>query len=185
LELFISKPASAQIRTEEISVYVGLIDELLKENSDNSNPIILTTTRSLSQSLLTVKTKKISKLLPAATTSVISDFLDVGEKVQHFKIPRTVTSPSKRLFTLSEKSYLQLFDESIKLQERWKNFKRQFPKSQSLITFSRVGIDKEKKQALVLLSTSSSGQYGAGDLFLLSKESGHWKILQQVNIWIT
>ncbi|MBC3875487.1 hypothetical protein [Undibacterium flavidum] len=185
MNLFIDRPALAQIRSEEISVYTDLVKALSKENPQNPVLVILAKTRPLSQSLLTSKADEISGLMPIATKSVISDFLNVGEKELHFDIQKLTSTLGNRVIALSEKDYIKLFNGSMKLKEAWKNFYRQFPKSHSLIKFSRVGIDKEGRQALVLLSISSGGQFGAGDLFLLSKENGRWKITQQVNIWIT
>ncbi|MFZ6816817.1 hypothetical protein [Undibacterium sp. Ji22W] len=183
--LSIAAPVSAQIRSDETKVYAVLINELSKENLPNSTTVMLTKTRPLSQCLLTSKADEISRLIPTATKSVISDFLNVGEKEMHFDIPKPSSSSGNSLISLSENDFVTLFKRSIKLNEAWKDFFRQFPKSHSLITFSRVGLDSESKQALVLRSTTSGGQFESGDLFLMFKKKGRWKISERVNIWIT
>jgi hypothetical protein len=183
--LSIVAPASAQIRSDETKVYAVLINQLSKENLPNSTEVVLTKTIPLSKGMLISKADEISKFMPTATKSVISDFLSISEKEMHFDIPKPNSQSSRRVISLSEKDFVTLFKESNKLHESWNRFFHQYPKSNGLITFSRVGFDKESKQALVLLTTLSDGKFESGDLFLLLKKNGLWKISERVNIWIT
>ena len=51
-------------------------------------------------------------------------------------------------------------------------------------SFSRVGFNKSRSQALVIGGTHCEPEGGGGHLFLLVKENSNWKIKGRVRLWI-
>ncbi len=178
-------PSFAQVRKEESLVYSKIVDRVADETPKKVTVVISGKTTALSNTLLGTNAKAIASLVPAATNSVISDFLSVGERQDEILISDSSSRSQKMLRVLSSTQYENIFSKSLEPDERWRRFKQKFPKSLGLITFSRVGLDLANKQALVLMFTSSGGRFEAGTLVLLIQKHGHWEISNQANVWIT
>jgi hypothetical protein len=67
----------------------------------------------------------------------------------------------------------------------WEEFYQLYPKSQGIMSVSRIGFNPSKTQALVYVGNVCGGLCGIGDFFLLRKESGKWRIQTQLNAWIS
>lgn len=178
-------PSFAQVRKVESLVYSEIVDRMWDEMPKKVPIVVSGKTTALSYTLLGTNAKEIAKLVPAATESVIFDFLGVGERQDEILISDLYPRSTKKLIVLSPMRYRKIFSSSVELDERWRNFERQFPKSLGLITFSRVGLDFANKQALVLMVTSSGGRFEAGTLVLLIRKHGGWKISDRTDVWIT
>lgn len=79
-----------------------------------------------------------------------------------------------------------IFGEDTK--KGWKVFYTKYPGSCGIITISRVGFDKEKKQALVYVTHTSGPLCGYGMYVLLTKRRflwrDYWTIQRKVVVWI-
>lgn len=67
---------------------------------------------------------------------------------------------------------------------RWDHFHARFPESTGWIALSPVGLSKDARQALVEVSSMSGGLDGVGDLVLLGKDGGVWRIRKKIRLWI-
>lgn len=65
----------------------------------------------------------------------------------------------------------------------WDDFYFQYPKSQGVLTLSRVGFNAAGDKALVCASTQAYALAGAGYAVVLSLENGLWKVVNQVMLW--
>jgi len=65
----------------------------------------------------------------------------------------------------------------------WDNFYFQYPKSQGVLTLSRVGFNAQADKALVCTSTQVYTMAAAGYAVVLSLENGVWKVMNQVTLW--
>ena len=69
--------------------------------------------------------------------------------------------------------------------EYWDSFYRRFPDSPGLIHVSRVGFDREAKQALVYIGRTCGFLCGDGYLVLLVSEHGKWTIEGKYMCWVS
>jgi hypothetical protein len=70
-------------------------------------------------------------------------------------------------------------------RDGWQSFYNQYPDAPGITTLSRVGFNSTLDQALVYVGTMSHYLAGAGYYVLLVKESGVWKVDQQMMTWIS
>jgi hypothetical protein len=70
-------------------------------------------------------------------------------------------------------------------QTGWDTFYEQYPKSQGVMTLSRVGFNRAMDQALVYVGNQSYWLAGAGYYVLFVKENGTWQLAQEVMTWIS
>jgi hypothetical protein len=73
----------------------------------------------------------------------------------------------------------------VKRPGGWEEFSRLYPKSQGVVSLSRIGFNSSKTQALVYVGNVCGGRCGEGNFFLLVKEAGKWKIQDELNVWIS
>ncbi|HLW99808.1 MAG TPA: hypothetical protein VKR82_14260 [Candidatus Acidoferrales bacterium] len=64
-------------------------------------------------------------------------------------------------------------------------FNRLYPKSQGFMSLSRIGFSPNKTQALVYVANVCGGLCGTGELYLLCKVDGKWKIQNELMVWIS
>ena len=83
---------------------------------------------------------------------------------RHFDIKR-------RYILVSEKELDAFFKEG---GGWWEEFYRKYPKSTGIATFSRVGFNADRTQALVYQGHSCGGLCGGGSYLLLVKSNGVW-----------
>ncbi len=175
----------AQIRDEEIEVYAALFNHLSKENQTQATIIVLSKTRTLSQNMLGGSAIEIKKSIPEATESVITDLLRVGEQQSDFDIPARFVRNGLAFSMLSQKTYFGIFSDTRNLDENWKLLHSRYTKPARLFSFSRAGIDSDKKQALFVFSSKSGGRSGIGFLVLMQKKWWRWEVVRIENIWVS
>ncbi len=64
-------------------------------------------------------------------------------------------------------------------------FYRLYPKSTGFMSVSRIGCNSAKTQALVYIGNLCGGLCGTGQVFLLVKEGGAWKVQYVTMTWIS
>ncbi len=97
------------------------------------------------------------------------------------KLENNFTFRGKVIF-LSEKEQKQVFRKG---QDGWTRFNKKYPKAKRIISFSRVGFNQERTQALVSVSMSCGGQCGEGGFILLQKENGKWNVQKDIGLWFS
>lgn len=168
--------ARGQMTGDEHSVYSDLF-ERLSRNENNRNFVI----RNRTEPVLiqdAVLFKKFGKGIvdnfnsQNSTSSIIeNNFGDkqnvsvVGDEVND------ILKPLERDFGKKE-------------QTNWAEFRRKY-NTEAILSVSRVGFDKAKLRALLLLGSSSGWTGGDGFYYLMKRENGHWRVKMKVRAWIS
>lgn len=86
----------------------------------------------------------------------------------------------KPIVNIIEEDRIELFGKNSPYPDLAKRFGAEYR-----ISFSRVGFNKNKNQALVhvVFRSNTSLKYMFGYLFLISKENGEWIIKQRIKSW--
>lgn len=89
----------------------------------------------------------------------------------------------RRYVFISEEEINTIFD---KRGFGWDKFYQKYPGSGGFLTFSRVGFNADKTQALVYQSYSCGDLCGGGTYYLLTKENGIWTVKGSVGpAWVS
>jgi hypothetical protein len=83
------------------------------------------------------------------------------------------------------KSIEGLFEPAVDLDEAWKKFYRQYPRSNGYFRVSRVGFNRAQDQALVHTSWMCNQRCGEGRYVLLVKRDGEWKVEDTYTQWVS
>ncbi|MFZ6800703.1 hypothetical protein [Undibacterium sp. Di24W] len=177
--------ANAQIRREEVEAYAALLNHLSIEYASQASIIIRSKTTDLSPHILSNSVSEIKRLLPEATEYVITDLLHADKQQSNFEIPVRFVRSELKFAMLSQQTYFDIFSESRTLEESWKLFYSRYPKTTGLFSFSRAGIDLEKKQVLFTYARSAGGRAGSGYLVLMQQKWWRWEVARIANIWIS
>lgn len=88
---------------------------------------------------------------------------------------------------ISNEEFEEIFKEDA--DEGWKVFYTKYPGSRGIMTISRVGFDKGKRQAFVYVTHTSGSLCGYGVYILLTKRKFLWKtiwvIQRKVVAWVS
>jgi hypothetical protein len=83
---------------------------------------------------------------------------------------------------ISRKEVDEIFKKN---QDGWAEFYKRHPQSSGIWSFSRVGYNIAKNEALVYLAHSCGMLCGTGHLYLLTKEDGGWVVKNKLMLWIS
>lgn len=64
-------------------------------------------------------------------------------------------------------------------------FRKKYPDTRCVITFSRIGFDDNKLKAIVYSESWCGPLSGAGDYYALTRVGGFWKIDKRLNCWVS
>jgi hypothetical protein len=67
----------------------------------------------------------------------------------------------------------------------WPAYYKQFPRSQGLLTFSRVGFSADGTQAFFYYSNRCEGLCGTGECVIMKRHDGRWAIQQEIGMWVS
>jgi hypothetical protein len=83
---------------------------------------------------------------------------------------------------LNQKDFDSFFGQN---GQGWKAYYLAYPKSQGVLTLSRVGFNARGDKALVYAGNMAFALAGAGYAIVLGQENGQWRVLNQVMLWIS
>jgi hypothetical protein len=89
----------------------------------------------------------------------------------------------KKIVFINSEKIRELF--SSVTSDGWENFYKEFGKAQGVTTFSRVGYNKSKTQALVYNGTQSKWLVGAGYYDLFEFRHGKWIQISSYRAWVS
>jgi len=115
--------------------------------------------------------KEISARMPLLEEETLLDFN------KNFTITDTLRNTfnvKKKIILLSQKEINRFFSGSN--TEGWNNFYKQYPKTQGITTFSRIGYNKNKTQALIYYWTQTRGLGGGGYYVLYVRKHDKWAL---------
>lgn len=79
----------------------------------------------------------------------------------------------------------KIFEKTKDLDNAWRIFYTKYKKAQGITTFSRIGYNKERTQALVYHGTGQGSLAGEGYYSLCEIRFGHWKEISRTEVWIS
>lgn len=168
-----TKANAADIEREEQAVYSVVVHSgdgpavLLRETSadiSNDDP---------AQSLDYIKSG-----LPSASKETLNSFVDRNKE-------STQLAPDMQLdmeyVLLSHDERQNIFTQA----DGWDTFYEKYPGSGGYTSLSRVGFNDTLDQAVVYAGNMAGPLMGAGFYYLLEKQGGEWRIIEQVMAWIS
>jgi hypothetical protein len=115
--------------------------------------------------------KGISARMPLLEEETLLDFN------KNFIITDTLRNDfnvKKKIILLSQKEIHRIFSDPN--TDGWNIFYKQYPKTQGITTFSRVGYNKNKTQALIYYWTQTYGLGGGGYYVLYVRKHHKWSL---------
>lgn len=89
----------------------------------------------------------------------------------------------KKIVFINSEKIQELF--SSVTSDGWENFYKEYGKTQGVTTFSRIGYNKNKTQALVYHGTQSQWLIGAGYYDLFEFRRGRWFRISSYKAWVS
>ena len=89
--------------------------------------------------------------------------------------------PEGRLVCLDDEAFHHVFRD----REGWERFRREFPHSDGTLRFSRLGLDRGVKQALIYAGQQFDWNVGSGGYRLSSKRDGSWTEGAKLGAWLS
>jgi hypothetical protein len=133
-------------------------------------------------------------LLPYAYLSeeAFSDFKAKNKEQYRLENKLSVTTPC--VFISKEKedslfptAHITSIDSNSieQMQNNWNQFYQQYPGMHGIVTFSRVGFNSDKSQAVVYVRYDGGIMTHRGEYFVFAHKNGSWEIQTQKLIWIS
>ena len=89
--------------------------------------------------------------------------------------------PGGQLVCLDDEAFRHVFRDG----EGWGRFRREFPRSDGTLRFSRVGLDRGVTQALIYAGQQFDWNVGSGGYRLFTKRDGSWTEGARVGAWLS
>ena len=128
--------------------------------------------------------QELKKGFPNASDAVIADFLLANKSSAELRLSEKLLKPYVRL-ELVDKARIDTIFEAKPFDKNWTRFYKEFPTSNGVMQFSRVGYDATRKQALLYMQNGCGSRCGAGVLVLMQSRLGIWRRIKGVNVWVS
>jgi hypothetical protein len=173
-----------EIEAEEYAVYSALINQGTEE--ENANRLLVIVKQPTPWVGFVEKERDsfyedLLKSSPALMAETVNDLKAKNKDHPQFTRRFNITRP---YVLVSEQELESLFSKHG--IGGWEKFYEKYPESRGYATFSRIGFNPEKTQALVYRGHSCGGLCGGGSYILLVKINGAWTIKGNVGpIWVS
>jgi hypothetical protein len=124
--------------------------------------------------------KSLLKKAPALQQTTIDAFREAGSKQAFLR--RRSLHPSIDCELVTPAQLEPIFCKHCGF---WPAYYKQFPGSQGILTFSRVGFSADGTQALFYLSNRCGDLCGTGMYVLMENRNGRWTIEKEIEMWIS
>ena len=121
----------------------------------------------------------VQRVLPGIQDETVADFRAKGKEPVKLENLLCAKVPC---ILLSRDEMHAIFSVS---GDGWNSFYKKYPGAQGILSFSRIGFNKRRNQALVCVGNQASYKMGAGHLVFLAKKDGAWVIVKEVTLWIS
>jgi hypothetical protein len=173
-----------EISNEEYAVYSAVINKMFaggKVTFDTQAKVKLLVIAD--QNITTLRAyppENISfERLPELSEETFDDFVQKNKEIQKLKDNFKIELER----TLIKKTEIeQIFKDR---ENGWEKFYKSFPDSGGYIGLSRVGLDKEKKQAVVYMEHNCGDLCASGYFLLLAKGKEGWEVVKGYMPWIS
>jgi hypothetical protein len=118
---------------------------------------------------------------PETSRDFESKTKDACELVDKFTLPVPYS-------LVSEETLRKIFDnekDGKPNEEGWHQFYKEYQGAPGAISFTRVGFNAKKDQALLYVAQQGDFLGGSGRFFVLSKLNNTWKIEKEVILWLS
>ncbi|NCN39355.1 MAG: hypothetical protein COY38_04110 [Candidatus Aenigmarchaeota archaeon CG_4_10_14_0_8_um_filter_37_24] len=167
-----------EIENEEYTIYSSLIDGMYA--TDQVDLIVIMDHASLGgHESLDQTLNYVSQQIPEIEKDTLDDYKI--KNTQNYPLENSFNIKAK-VILISQVDFDRIFRPDI---DGWEQFYKIYPKSQGIMTLSRVGFNKEKDQALVYAGNQAHYLAGRGYYVLLTKENDIWGIKKDVMTWIS
>lgn len=167
------------IQPEEYQVYSTIIDYLINDYYDylNIRMVVITKFTNIEyyKRVILNSHDYLYEKIPGVDIETIQDFRERNQKRNYLR--RKFKKLYKEYKLISEEELETIFSVGV---YGWNEFNKKHPGSYGYFSFSRVGFNSEKDQALVCVSHTRGTLRGFGDIYLLSFDGGVWLIEQYV-----
>jgi len=177
--------AEAEFDNEEYVVYSTLLSGI--DETKDGKPVKLsvlndqTEDASLERCPWDSVIKSPNGTIPSDVESIIKDY-KAKNKEPH-KLSRALDL--KINYLLVGRREFNSYFEGGRVDEGWQAFYGKYSDSSGYITFSRVGFNQSKTQALIYLDLHCGELCGVGGHIFLSKEKGEWKVIGGKLCWMS
>ena len=170
--------ASRDSEAEEYSVYAALIGPMFIDDLVRSVVIKDHTTADLPDpDDRAGRLEQLRGKMPALSPKTVRDYLAKNQESHALSNRFDLKTP---VVLLSNHEKNMLFQSS----SGWDELYAKYPRSQGLMTLSRVGFDPGMRQALVYIGNERWWMRGAGYYVLLVRENNVWSIKDKDVAWI-
>jgi len=165
---------------EAYAVYATLINQMYVK--DQVEQIVIknqTSLDSFNDDELEKIFQYVARKLPTLQPATLSDFQ--AKNKQPHSLNESFNLRTKTVLIDKEEENQLLYEGN----GSWLVFYERYPKSQGLLTLSRVGFNPEMNQALVYAGNQSGPKTGAGYYVLLTKEGDTWIVKGKYGAWVS
>jgi hypothetical protein len=160
----IGRASADKISSEEYSVYSSLINSRFV--SRKTKLVVLEGRTQFDDHMVTIPKEFENDLRPKTSTN--------------YTLQRRLHIRAKYLL-LTQAQLDAIFERD--LREAWKIFWKRY--DTGLLAFSRVGFNDTKTKAFVYVADVCGALCGYGRTFVLEKQNGAWKIVEEKQVWIS
>ena len=171
--------ASDNLDDLDYRLYSLILDELFPETE---NLVVNQDTPAVSASLGREYIQSLKEAYPEMDTTVFWDYILVNDTVYYLENKFSVAS--KKVSLISNEEIQYIFN-TMDINKGWEEFYRRFPNSTGTISFSRIGYNTDKTQAMVDMGNMYASLGGEGRLIFLKLENNEWKITNAILTWIS
>jgi hypothetical protein len=171
------------IEDEEYAVYAALINENTTDENINRPLVIKDQPTAWMGSLEEEKNTFYEDLQKSSSILLEETVDDLRAKNKETHTFGRRFDIKRQYILVSEKEIDDIFKKG---GGWWEEFYRRYPETRGFVTFSRVGFNADKTQALVYQAHSCGGLCGGGGYVLLVKVNGVWKSKGTVGpVWVS
>jgi hypothetical protein len=121
--------------------------------------------------------------IPGLDTTLLTDFADKNDTSRN--LDNKFIIQSKKVVLVTRQQIHEIFTGNGGVNDGWEAFYRLYPNSSGEIVFGCIGYNASHTRALVEMGNMYASLGGEGQVIYLAKESGHWKLVKSVVIWVS
>jgi hypothetical protein len=167
-----------RVTSEDYAVYSAILLDMEKLASSHNKPILIIFGETRSTEYYNPPTWDARPPVPQAA----------DETVVHFKSRQKCSSHLQPQFDPAIPYRLAFTKDLVKTLGKggggWDEFHKENPKSFGIWHLSPIGYNTKGTEALVYVEYACGGLCGSGELFVVAKENGHWRLKNQIRLWV-
>jgi hypothetical protein len=182
-----SQVASWDREQEELAVYAAVVDTMFPPRLNNRTLVVSQTRSNVDREHLVEAYWSSLAAVPGVERSAVADFEQADRTPRKINVLPSHSGTNE----LIEDSVLTNLPRGYATppgrepSNYWRAFRARFPGAGGMVSFTRVGFSDNRRQALVEVSRSCGSLCGGGYNVLLEKQNGRWRVVQQINTWVS